>query len=122
MIEEVTPEETTDPVLDMTIMQQRIDELKARNDELEFAMSAWQDRERIDLMNHLLPAFLMTSQGTKSAIKKARGVADECISQMIEEFNAKAEKYRELIEAQRVEEDEKRALIEDTDDGEATEN
>jgi len=112
---ELTPEETTDPVLDMTMMQHRIDELQEKVDELEYGNMALQDHHRVDLMSHLLPPLLAQGMGRKSAIKEAISVADECIGIMTEGINKKAAEYRKLIEEQRTEREDKRALIELTE-------
>ena len=122
MTDDLNIDMVDDPVLNMTIMQARVDELQEKCDEQEFYITALQDSHRIELMNRLLPYYLSTGSGEKSAIKKARRVSDEVVNVLAEQMNAKAAEYRKLIEERRAKDEEKRALIEATDEDETTEN
>ena len=115
----MSDEVTTDPVLDMTIMQNRIDELQEQVDEQEYFITALQDNHRITLMNHLLPYTLPNFRQTGDAVKEAREIADETVTLMAEAMNAKAAEYRKRVEAQREEAKAQRVVIEND---ETTEN
>jgi len=112
----------TDPVLDMTIMQNRIDELQKQVDEQEYFIAALQDSHRIALMNHLMPYYLKTCRNEPSmekvAFGKARKTAGLVVDTMAEEMNAKAAAYRNKIEEQREQRKKDNIVIEfDDNDG-----
>ena len=106
----------SDPVLDMMMMQNQIDELQEKCDEQEYFITALQDSHRLELMNHLLPHYLSPCKSPQTAIAEARKTADETINVMAEEMNKKAAEYRELVEKQRQEAKDRQVMLASTDE------
>lgn len=73
-------------------------ELKQRIAEQEYQISAMGDVHRLNLMAHLLPYYLGLFPDSE-AIQQAVDVADQCVSKLEVEMNAKAAKLLKKLES-----------------------